>query len=104
MKNILVTGAGGQLGKTLQELAPDYPNLSFKFKSRDSLDVTNEEGVDKIFADSPFDFCINCAAYTYVEEAEKEPQKAFEVNAKGPKNLAKACLKKNFVLIHLQLD
>ncbi|RNC92273.1 MAG: dTDP-4-dehydrorhamnose reductase [Allomuricauda sp.] len=104
MKNILVTGAGGQLGLTLKELAPRYPDLHFEFKTRAELDVTNKENVEKIFSAFQYDYCINCAAYTHVENAEKEPEQAHEVNAEGVKNLAHACLENNLVLIHISTD
>ncbi len=104
MKKILVTGASGQLGLTLKELAPNYPNLDFEFESSENLDITDKDNIERIFVGSNYDFCINCAAYTNVEEAEKNPQKAFEVNEKGVKYLALACLQNRTVLVHISTD
>lgn len=104
MKRILVTGAGGQLGLTLKELVVDYPELDFEFRTREALDITDTKVLEGFFADSHYDFCINCAAYTNVERAEEQAQEAFEVNAEGVKNLARTCLENNVVLIHISTD
>lgn len=104
MIEVLVTGANGQLGKSIQKLAPDYPALHFVFKNSKKLDITDTRNVAEVFAQSKFDYCINCAAYTNVEQAEREPEKAFLVNAEGVKNLALACSSFNVTLIHISTD
>ncbi|WP_343486899.1 dTDP-4-dehydrorhamnose reductase [Allomuricauda sp. d1] len=104
MKKILVTGASGQLGLTLQEMALDCSDLNFEFKTSQELDITKNEKVSAVFESKNFDFCINCAAYTNVEQAEKEPEKAFAVNAEGVKNVAIACRDSNIILIHISTD
>ncbi|MBC30315.1 MAG: dTDP-4-dehydrorhamnose reductase [Muricauda sp.] len=104
MKRILVTGAGGQLGLTLQELALNYPELSFDFKTSDKLDITDKAMLADIFRDNQYQYCINCAAYTNVEEAEKNPEKSYEVNAEGVKNLAEVCKENKVILIHISTD
>lgn len=104
MKRVLVTGAAGQLGLTIKDLALDYPNLQFEFKTREDLDITNKKSIEKVFSDSQYDYCINCAAYTHVEKAEQEPQKARAVNEEAVKNLAYACLKYDIILIHISTD
>lgn len=104
IKTILVTGAGGQLGLTLKELAIGHPDIRFVFKTSKELDITINEEVKSIFAEEKFDYCINCAAYTDVEQAEQNPIKAFEVNAEGVKNLAESCLIEDVVLIHISTD
>jgi len=104
MRRISVTGTGGQLGLTLQEQAHDFPELSFDFKTSKELDITQPSQLDEIFSKEQYDFCINCAAYTNVEEAEKHPEKAFAVNAEGVKNLARACLDYKTTLVHISTD
>lgn len=104
MKKILATGAGGQLGLTLQELAPNYPGLRFDFKTRDELDITDKVSLAKTFRGGRYQYCINCAAYTNVEEAEKNPEKSYEVNAEGVKILAETCNEHRVVLIHISTD
>lgn len=104
MKRILVTGAGGQLGKTLQEVSYEYPEIEFVFKSRESLDITDSEALSKAVSEQGFTHCINCAAYTNVAGAEKEVDSAFLINAFGAKNLAIACAEANTTLIHISTD
>lgn len=102
---ILVTGAGGQLGKTIEELyAKNTINLEFVFVSRERLDITERESITSIFKIHNFDYCINCAAYTNVEQSEKTPEIAYKINAEGVKNLAEVCKTFNSVLIHISTD
>tara|TARA_R110002033_G_scaffold169897_3_gene211431 strand:+ start:230870 stop:231655 length:786 start_codon:yes stop_codon:yes gene_type:complete len=103
-KKILVTGANGQLGLSLKDVSLNYPNIQFHFKNSTELDITNEKQIEELFAISNFDYCINCAAYTNVEEAEKTPEIAFKVNAEGVKNIAKACKEFEVLLIHISTD
>ncbi len=104
MKKILVTGANGQLGLSFKDAETNYLNYQFFFKSSEALDITNEKQVQEIFTQHNFDYCINCAAYTNVEQAEKTPGVAFKVNAEGVKNMATICKKFNTVLIHFSTD
>src|SRR5690606_9729066 len=90
-KTILVTGAGGQLGMTFQKHEKDYQDLYFVFMDAKALDITNQKAIERIFEQIKPDYCINCAAYTNVEKAEKEPEKAFLVNAVAVEFLAMAC-------------
>ena len=102
---VLVTGSTGQLGKTIEELyGKNNEDVEFVFVSRSKLDITDINSIDNLFRKEPFDYCINCAAYTNVEQAEKTPQIAFEVNAEGVKNLAKTCKEFDIVLIHISTD
>ncbi len=104
MKRVLVTGSNGQLGKSLQEVSRNYPELTFAFKPSEELDITDSEKVTMFLSKHSFDYCINCAAYTNVEEAEKDNERAFLVNAQGVQNVALACAKNKTVLIHISTD
>lgn len=104
MGRILVTGAGGQLGLTFQEHAHDFPKVYFEFKTADELDIAQPSQLVDAFQKGHYDFCINCAAYTNVEQAEKDSDKAFKVNAEGVKNLAEVCRDHKTVLIHISTD
>ncbi len=104
MKNILVTGANGQLGKCLQELSVLYPAINFVFKNSKELNITQKEEVNSFFNTINFDFCVNCAAYTAVDKAEEDSERAEIVNALGVKYLAEACQKSNTTLIHVSTD
>ncbi|MGB3150510.1 MAG: dTDP-4-dehydrorhamnose reductase [Maribacter sp.] len=104
MKTVLVTGANGQLGQCIQKIAPEYYNFDFVFKDSKQLDITDTNIIDSTFSSNHFDFCVNCAAYTNVEQAEKTPEIAFEINAKGVKNMALACKEYKVALIHISSD
>ena len=104
MKKIIVTGANGQLGQCFKLISNDYSTLSFTFKSSTDLDITNEEKLNTELAETNYDFCINCAAYTAVDKAEDDESGAFKVNVTGVTNLAKACLDTKTILLHVSTD
>lgn len=104
LKRILVTGASGQLGLSLQDLTSEYSDLEFVFKNSKDLDITDRKSVNKILKNRGFHYCINCAAYTNVEQAEQTPEIAFKVNSEAVKNLALACRQHNLILIHISTD
>ena len=101
MGRILITGAGGQLGLTFQEHIHDFPEVSFDLKTSSELDIAQPVQLADTFRIGQYDFCINCAAYTNVENAEKHPEEAFAVNAEGVKNLAEICKEHGTTLIHI---
>lgn len=102
--NILVTGASGQLGKSIRSMSSKYPDLDFVFVTRHDLDITDLDLTLVYFTKQSFDYCINCAAYTTVDQAETQSKEAYAVNSTGPKNLAIACGQSNTVLIHISTD
>lgn len=101
---VLVTGASGQLGQSLQFIAPDYPEISFHFYNSSELNITNLENCKTIFDATKPDFCINAAAYTAVDKAESEPEKAYSINVTGAENLARVCKEFDTVLLHISTD
>ena len=105
MINVLVTGSNGQLGSCIKALALNHSNINFIYTDYLELDICN---LDKVYAffesQKDIHYCINCAAYTAVDKAESDVEKAFEINALGPKNLALACFKNNTTLIHVSTD
>lgn len=104
MKKILVTGANGQLGQCLQKISSQFEEFEFIFTDSETLDITNKEEVNDFFWQNSPDFCINAAAYTAVDLAETEVEKAFLVNADGTENLAEACAENNAQFIHVSTD
>ncbi|KAA5827422.1 dTDP-4-dehydrorhamnose reductase [Algibacter amylolyticus] len=105
LKKVLVTGANGQLGLTIKELYQDNNiNLEFILVSKEELDITNKEALSEFFNSNSFDYCINCAAYTNVEQAEKTPEQAYQVNSEAVKFLANVCRLNKVVLIHVSTD
>ncbi|MCO7319132.1 dTDP-4-dehydrorhamnose reductase [Riemerella anatipestifer] len=104
MSRILVTGAGGQLGNCFKKLEENYPQYNFVFKTSKELDITDEGAVLDIFNEEKPSVCINAAAYTAVDLAEQEQEKAYDINANGVENLAKACQENQTLLIHISTD
>lgn len=101
---VLVTGANGQLGQSIQFIANQYPNIQFIYTDYQELDITNFESCHTVFAKYKPQFCINTAAYTAVDKAESESEKAHLINAIGPENLAKVCKEYNTILLHISTD
>lgn len=105
MKKILVIGGNGQLGSCFKKVATHFEKqFEFNFADSQDLDITNRSAVEDFVEDYKPDFCINAAAYTAVDLAEKEAEKAFAVNAEGVANVAEACKKSKTVLIHISTD
>ena len=77
MKNILVTGAAGQLGRCIENLAPQFSEFAFIFLSKSDLDIENHAALRAHFENNNYDYCINAAGYTNVEKAEEEADRAF---------------------------
>jgi len=105
MKRIkfLVTGAGGQLGSEwcsfLSERGYEYAGLRSS-----ELDISDSLEVENAITRLKPDVLINCAAYTRVDDAETEVQKAFNVNERGVKNLAGFCQLKGIRMVHYSTD
>lgn len=105
MKKILVIGSNGQLGNCIRKIAPNFElDYEFIFTDSQTLNITDEDLVSKFFYDNKPDFCINASAYTAVDLAETEKEKAFAVNATGVGNLAQACKDFKTVFIHVSTD
>ena len=104
MNNLLITGSQGQLGSELARLEKIFPNLTFFFTDRRSLDITNFEDVEKFVSENNITVIINCAAYTNVDEAENEPISANKINHLSVKNLAEIAKKYAIKLIHISTD
>jgi len=103
-KKILVTGSNGQLGSELQQLSAMLPGYQFLFTTRQELSIEDENSVNNFFSIHHPDFCINCAAYTLVDKAESEAEKAYLINADATGFLAKACSLHNAGFIHISTD
>jgi len=101
---ILITGANGQLGSEIKEISPLYKDLSFTFTDVEELDITNYNALGKYFSKNKFDCIINCAAYTAVDKAETETEKAMLLNATAVKNLAEFATAKKSLFVHVSTD
>jgi len=101
---ILVTGANGQLGSEIRQLSIQYPKYNFLFTSKDELAIENADALRNFFEKQQIDYCINCAAYTAVDKAEAEKEKAFLINAEAAGFLASVCNDHHTKLIHVSTD
>lgn len=98
----LLLGGTGQLGREITLMAA--PNLRLVAPERAALDLTDAAAVEAIVAATPCDVVINAAAYTAVDRAEHEPDRAFAVNAAAPKALALVTGRRGIPLVHVSTD
>ncbi len=101
---ILVSGKDGQLGKELQDVSSSNENFQFIFFDKEELDITDETSLKDSFQKYSPAFFINCAAYTAVDKAENEKEKAYQINAEAVGNIARLCNQFNTKLIHISTD
>ena len=99
----LITGANGQLGRCLQKTL-DASGIDFVALSRSDLDITNIAAVKQLFNSINPNVVINAAAYTNVEQAEIDSDKAFKINKSGALNLAIASKSVGARLVHFSTD
>ncbi|WP_147676993.1 dTDP-4-dehydrorhamnose reductase [Algibacter pacificus] len=105
MTKVLVTGANGQLATCIKDVVSGHSNLTFIYTDYSELDICDLNKLEAYFKQiGDISYCINCAAYTAVDKAEEDQQKAYQINADGAKNLAIVCKNNNSVLIHISTD
>lgn len=102
-RKILLTGANGQLGSEIVELAKKL-NLSLYSFTRQQLNITELEQIEYAVRTTKPKYIINAAAYTAVDKAENESELAFSINSTGVNNLAQIAEKYNIPLIHISTD
>lgn len=101
---LLVTGANGQLGLSLQKIAPEYPEHEFVFTDLPEGDITDAGGMEAVVKACGAEVIVNCAAYTAVDRAEGDEAAAERVNADGPAVLAALAVRYGCRLIHVSTD
>jgi dTDP-4-dehydrorhamnose reductase len=104
MKRVLITGSNGQLGSSIRHLAGRYPDFLFTFTDVEELNLTDIRAIRNFFKKTPFDYCINCAAYTAVDKAEDDRETARLINVGTVENLAKICHEYSTFLVHISTD
>lgn len=104
MYKILVTGANGQLGSELRELAESYPKHHFFFTDVDTLDITDKNAIALFIQENKITAIINCAAYTAVDKAESEQELADKINHLAVQHLAEAAKAYFCKFIHISTD
>ena len=104
MTKILVIGANGQLGQSLQYWAPYFPNFKIRFKDLPELDLLDHDQLERYFKSTSINVVINCAAYTAVDQAEDQPEAAEQLNSVAINSLCKLSKAHGFKLIHFSTD
>ena len=90
MKNILITGANGQLGNEMRVLSAEYPEYAYFFTDVAELDICDEQAVMEFVQANDIHVIVNCAAYTAVDKAEENVELCTKLNADAVGYLAKA--------------
>ena len=103
MLDILVTGADGQLGRSLRRLGEGSSNR-YLFTDVAELDITDAAAVGRTVRGKRIDVVINCAAYTNVDKAEEDEAAADRINRLAVANLAHAAAAAGATLIHVSTD
>lgn len=92
MTNVIISGAGGQLGNAVRACLTFQEDFNVFTFDRGQLDITDRDKLSGILSTLPkTQFWINCAAYTKVDDAERDPETAHHINCIGPRCIADAC-------------
>ena len=104
MKNILITGANGQLGNEMRVLSAEHPEYIYFFTDVQELDICDEQAVMDFVQKNEIDCVVNCAAYTAVDKAEENVELCDKLNHIAPGFLAKAAATRYAALIQVSTD
>ena len=102
--HVLLIGSEGQLGSDLLRVANDFPDLEIHPFDLPELDVTKADRVNEIINRVHPDWIVNLAAFHEVERCEVEFTRAFDVNAQGAQNVARAAANNNAKVVFLSTD
>ena len=101
---ILVTGANGQLGRSMRKISGEYPQHEFLFTDMPEMDITEKAGIEAFVRRNGVQAIVNCAAYTAVDRAETEIELAEKINILGTKVLGEVAKMFSIPLIHISTD
>ena len=104
MKNILITGANGQLGNEMRAVSVEYPEYAYFFTDVEELNICNEQVVMDFVEDHKIHVIVNCAAYTAVDNAEDNVELCTKLNADAVGYLAKAAEANGAEFIQISTD
>jgi dTDP-4-dehydrorhamnose reductase len=104
MNNIVVFGASGQLGHCLKTAASAQGLTAIYFPPENEADILDKSALKQLFETYKPAWCINCAAYTAVDKAENDIEKARAINKTGVENISALCLEYGSTLIHTSTD
>lgn len=101
---VVVTGANGQLGQSIKKIEDRFPQIEIIALSRQAFDITNADEIIAKLNELQPQAIINAAAYTAVDKAEEEKDKAFAINAEGVKHIVSWAKKNQAKLVHVSTD
>lgn len=101
--NILVTGANGQLGNEIRIVSAGSADR-YVFTDAAELDITDAAAVERMVGENGIEIILNCAAYTNVDKAEEDRERAERLNAEAVGHLAAAMKRRNGWLVHVSTD
>ena len=104
LKNILVTGANGQLGNEMRVVSAEQSTVKYHFTDVAELDICDQEAIERFVVEHAIDCIVNCAAYTNVNKAEEDTELCDKLNHQAPANLARVADKHGAALIHVSTD
>ncbi len=104
MKNVLITGANGQLGNEMRLQAVENKDFVYFFTDVAELDICDEHAVMRYVTENEIDVIVNCAAYTAVDKAEDNVELCDRLNRLAPGYLAKAIRSRNGCLVQVSTD
>lgn len=104
LRNILVTGANGQLGNEMRVVASGHTDVVYHFTDVAELDICDEQAIERFVTDHTIDCIVNCAAYTNVNKAEEDVVLCDRLNHLAPANLARVAAIHRIGLIHISTD
>lgn len=104
LKNVLITGANGQLGNEMRLVAATDSERVYHFTDVAELDICDEEAIERYVIEHAIDCIVNCAAYTNVNKAEEDAELCDKLNHLAPANLARVATKHGASLIHVSTD
>ena len=103
-KNLLITGANGQLGNEMRNLLASNRQFNSFFADIDTLDITDAHAVYHFVESNKIDIIINCAAYTAVDRAEDDLVACAKINVEAVGNLAGAARNCGAKVLHVSTD
>ena len=104
MKNILITGANGQLGNEMQMLSEENSEYTYFFTDVAELDICNKQAVMDFVRTNDINVIVNCAAYTAVDKAEENVELCTKLNADAVGYLAEAAEANQSEFIQVSTD
>ena len=103
-KNILITGANGQLGREMRKVLEGDIFVNAIFTDVEELDITDAAAIEDCVVSNNVEYIVNCAAYTAVDAAEINVELCTKLNVEAPTLLAQVAHEHGAKLIHISTD